>query len=118
MNLPEALGRGGDQAVVKQADQISYYGGKSQQVEKNTKVKARVKAQALQEIISSKEKVLVMGHRIPDVDSLGASVGIYRIAKSLDKNAQPAACAVSISPSATAARIAVEETVGTRVSET
>lgn len=82
-----ALGRGGDQAVVKTPENVTYYGGKSQQVEKNTKVKARVKAQALQEIISSKEKVLVMGHRIPDVDSFGAAVGIYRIARSLDKNA-------------------------------
>lgn len=82
-----ALGRGGDQAVVKTPENVVYYGGKSQQVEKNTKVKARVKAQALQEIISGKEQVLVMGHRLPDVDSFGAAVGIYRIAKSLDKNA-------------------------------
>jgi len=82
-----ALGRGGDQAVVKTPENVVYYGGKSQQVEKNTKVKARVKAQALQEIISAKENVLIMGHRIPDVDCFGAAVGIYRIAKSLDKNA-------------------------------
>lgn len=82
-----ALGRGGDQAVVKTPQDIIYYGGKSQQVEKNTKVKARVKAQALQEIVSSKERVLVMGHRLPDVDSFGAAVGIYRIAKALDKEA-------------------------------
>lgn len=82
-----ALGRGGDQAVVKTPENINYYGGKSQQVEKNTRVKARVKAQALREIISTKEKVLVMGHRIPDVDSFGAAVGIYRIAKTMDKKA-------------------------------
>lgn len=82
-----ALGRGGDQAVVKTPETVVYYGGKSQQVEKNTKVKARVKAQALQEIISAKEKVLVMGHRLADVDSFGAAVGIYRIAKSLDREA-------------------------------
>ena len=82
-----ALGRGGDQAVVKTPENIIYFGGKSQQVEKNTRVKARVKAQALQEIISTKDKVLVMGHRLPDVDSFGAAVGIYRIAKSLDKKA-------------------------------
>ncbi|MCR4990428.1 MAG: DHH family phosphoesterase [Lachnospiraceae bacterium] len=82
-----ALGRGGDQAVVKTPENVVYYGGKSQQAEKNTKVKARVKAQALQEIISAKEQVLVMGHRNPDVDSFGASVGIYRIAKALDKEA-------------------------------
>ncbi len=68
-----ALGRGGDQAVVKTPDSVTYYGGKSQQVEKNTRVKARVKAQALREIISAKEKVLIMGHRFADVDSFGAA---------------------------------------------
>ena len=82
-----ALGRGGDQAVVKTSDSVTYYGGKSQQVEKNTRVKARVKAHALNEIISSKDKVLVMGHRLADVDSFGAAIGIYRIAKSLDRKA-------------------------------
>ncbi len=82
-----ALGRGGDQAVVKTPENIVYYGGKSQQVEKNTRVKARVKAQALREIISGKENVLIMGHRIPDVDSFGAAVGIYRIATTLDRRA-------------------------------
>ena len=82
-----ALGRGGDQAVVKTPQNITYFGGKSQQVEKNTRVKARVKAQALREIISGKERVLIMGHRIPDADSFGAAVGIYRIAKTLDREA-------------------------------
>ncbi|MCR4755045.1 MAG: DHH family phosphoesterase [Lachnospiraceae bacterium] len=82
-----ALGRGGDQAVVKTTDQIIYYGGKSQSVEKNTRVKARVKAHALGEIIASKDRVLVMGHRNGDVDSFGAAVGIYRIAKTLDRKA-------------------------------
>ncbi len=80
-----ALGRGGDQAVVKSADNIAYYGGKSQQMEKSTRVKARVKAHALKEIISSKDNVIVMGHRIGDVDSFGSSVGIYRIARTLDR---------------------------------
>ena len=80
-----ALGRGGDQAVVKSADHIAYYGGKSQQMEKSTRVKARVKAHALREIISGKDNVIVMGHRIGDVDSFGSSVGIYRIAKTLDR---------------------------------
>ncbi len=80
-----ALGRGGDQAVVKSQDSIYYYGGKSQQIEKSTRVKARVKAHALREIISGKDNVIVMGHRIGDVDSFGASVGIYRIAKTLEK---------------------------------
>lgn len=82
-----ALGRGGDQAVIKTPDSITYYGGKSQQIEKNTRVKARVKAHALREIITSKDRVLVMGHARPDVDSFGAAVGIYRIAKTLDRKA-------------------------------
>lgn len=82
-----ALGRGGDQAVVKIPENVIYYGGKSQQVEKSTRVKARVKAHALKEIISVKDEVYVMGHRMGDVDSFGASVGIYRIAQALDKRA-------------------------------
>ena len=82
-----ALGRGGDQAVVKTPGNITYFGGKSQQVEMNTRVKARVKAQALREIISGKERVLIMGHRLADVDSFGAAVGIYRIAEALEKSA-------------------------------
>ncbi len=82
-----ALGRGGDQAVVKVPENVIYYGGKSQQMEKSTRVKARVKAHALREIISVKDEVYVMGHRMGDVDSFGASVGIYRIAKALDKRA-------------------------------
>ncbi len=80
-----ALGRGGDQAVVKTPENITYYGGKSQQVEKSTRVKARVKAHALKEIITSKDTVIVMGHRLGDVDSFGSSVGIYRIAKTLNR---------------------------------
>ena len=82
-----ALGRGGDQAVVKTPDSLNYYGGKSQQMEKSTRVKARVKAQALKEIISSKDKVIVMGHRMSDVDSFGAGIGVYCIARALDKKA-------------------------------
>ena len=82
-----ALGRGGDQAVVKVPENVIYYGGKSQQMEKSTRVKARVKAHALKEIISVKDDVYVMGHRIGDVDSFGASVGIYRIAKTMEKKA-------------------------------
>ncbi len=82
-----ALARGGDQAVVKARDQITYYGGKTQQVEKNTRVKARVKAQALRELVESKDKVVVMGHKLPDADAFGAAVGIYRAAKTLNKKA-------------------------------
>lgn len=82
-----ALGRGGDQVVIKDGNQISYFGGKSQQMGKSTRVKARVKAHALKEFMSSKDKVVVMGHKISDVDSFGAGVGIYRAAKSLNKRA-------------------------------
>ena len=82
-----ALGRGGDQAVMKTPQEITYFGGKSQQVEKSTRVKARVKAQALREIITVKEKVLIMGHRMADVDSFGAAVGIYRISTTLERKA-------------------------------
>ena len=83
-----ALGRGGDQAVVKDGDKIYYYGGKSVQMEKNTRVKARVKAHALKEYVETKEKVVIMGHSIGDIDSLGSAIGIYRIAKTLGKKAQ------------------------------
>ncbi len=82
-----ALGRGGDQAVVKTPEQIKYYGGKTQQHEKNTRVKARVKAQALRELMLTKDQILIMGHKIPDVDAFGAAVGIFRAAKTLDKRA-------------------------------
>ena len=80
-----ALGRGGDQVVIKNGDNISYYGGKAQQMEKATRVKARVKAQALKEFMSTKERVVVMGHKITDVDALGAAIGIYRAGKTLGK---------------------------------
>ncbi len=80
-----ALGRGGDQVVIKNGDTITYFGGKAQQVEKTTRVKARVKAQALKEFISTKERVVVMGHKITDVDALGAAIGIYRAGKTLGK---------------------------------
>ncbi len=80
-----ALGRGGDQAVVKSPDSIVYYGGKSQQIEKNTRVKARVKANALQEIITSKDKVLIMGHRLADADAFGAAVGVSCIARAIGR---------------------------------
>ena len=80
-----ALGRGGDQVVIKNGDKITYYGGKAQQMEKTTRVKARVKAQALKEFMSTKERVVVMGHKITDVDALGAAIGIYRAGKTLGK---------------------------------
>ena len=88
MGIDLALGRGGDQVVVRDGEDITYYGGKTQQVERNTRVKARVKAHALREIIESREHVIIMGHSISDVDSLGAAIGIYCAAKVLGKKAQ------------------------------
>ena len=82
-----ALGRGGDQAVVRTPDNTAYYGGKSQQIEKNTRVRARVKAQALKEILATREQVFIMGHRLGDIDSFGSAVGIYRIAKEMNREA-------------------------------
>ncbi len=82
-----ALARGGDQAVIKDKEGISYYGGKREQTSKNTRVKARVKAEALREFIAVKDKVIVMGHKITDVDSFGAAMGIYRAAVDLKKKA-------------------------------
>ena len=86
-SIDMALGRGGDQAVVKDSDKIQYYGGKAQQMEKTTRVKARVKAHALRELMESKDRLLIMGHRMADIDSFGAAVGIYRIAMSMNKKA-------------------------------
>jgi c-di-AMP phosphodiesterase-like protein len=80
-----ALGRGGDQAVLRTPENTFYYGGKTQQVEKNTRVKARIKAQALKEIVSQRDRVYIMGHRLSDVDSFGAAIGIHCICSALDK---------------------------------
>ncbi len=88
MAIDLALGRGGDQAVVKEYDRISYYGGKSQTVEKSTRVKARVKAHALRETLESRENVIIMGHSTSDADAFGAAVGIYCAARVLGKKAQ------------------------------
>lgn len=82
-----ALGRGGDQAVVKNSEAIRYFGGKSKTVEKNTRVKARVKAHALRELMASKDRVIIMGHKNMDIDVLGSSVGIWRIATHFNKKA-------------------------------
>lgn len=82
-----ALARGGDQVVVKNGKDISYYGGKREQTSRNTRVKARVKAEALREFMIAKDQVIVMGHRMADVDSFGAAIGIWRAAKTMDKKA-------------------------------
>lgn len=82
-----ALARGGDQAVIKDCNGIIYFGGKKEQTAKNTRVKARVKAETLREFITTKDQVIVMGHRIADPDSFGACMGIYRAAVGLEKKA-------------------------------
>ena len=82
-----ALGRGGDQAVVKKPDSVQYYGGKSNSKEKTTRVKARVKAHAFRELIENKDRLFIMGHKRMDIDCLGAAIGIWRIAVTLDKKA-------------------------------
>ena len=81
------LGRGGDQAVIRENEIYKFYGGRAQEVEKRTKVKARVVAHALENLIRDSNKVMVMGHTNPDIDSMGSSLGVYRLAKSLGKNA-------------------------------
>ncbi len=86
-SMDMALGRGGDQAIVKNPEKLSFFGGKSQSTERVTRVKARVKAQAFEELIDSKDKVLIMGHKNADMDCLGASVGVYRMITALDKRA-------------------------------
>ena len=83
--LDLALGRGGDQAVIQDGLRTRFFGGKSESTEKMTRVKARVKAHALQEIIDSKSRLVVMGHKITDIDALGAAIGIYRAAKAVGK---------------------------------
>ena len=83
--LDLALGRGGDQVVVKTKDNFSFYGGKSKAVEKKTKVKSRLIGHALREIINQSEDVLIMGHRYPDMDAMGAAVGIYDLCKACGK---------------------------------
>jgi len=82
-----ALGRGGDQVVIKNKEEVNYYGGKVQSSERNTRVKARVKANALRELIEAKETVLIMGHPLSDLDCIGAAVGIYVAASFSGKEA-------------------------------
>ena len=82
-----ALGRGGDQAVVRKEGKYAFFGGKTLELEKRTRVKARVISHALEEIIESSEKVMVMGHMNADIDALGSSLGIYRLAKEFGKEA-------------------------------
>ena len=85
--LDLALGRGGDQAVVKKINKIDYYGGRLQTVEKRNKGKSKIKAHAIKQLIDQSSKVIIMGHKKPDMDSFGASIGISRIAKNKGKEA-------------------------------
>ena len=78
-----ALGRGGDQAVIRTEGKYSFFGGRAQELEKRTKVKARVVAHALEELIEDAENVIIMGHQNGDIDSMGSSLGLYRFAKTL-----------------------------------
>ena len=80
------LGRGGDQAVIREDGKYQFFGGKVEEVEKRTKVKARIVAHALEELMAECEKVIIMGHTNPDIDAMGAALGIYRMATSLRKD--------------------------------
>lgn len=80
-----ALGRGGDQAVVKKGDKLSFFGGKTKEVEKRTKVRARVIAHALMDLVNESDAIFIMGHKNPDADCLGAAIGLYSIIKSTNK---------------------------------
>ena len=81
------LGRGGDQAVIRENGKYQFFGGKVEEVEKRTKVKARIVAHALEELISECKQVIIMGHSNPDIDAMGSALGVYRIAKTLKKDA-------------------------------
>ena len=80
-----ALGRGGDQVVVRSTDEISFFGGKTQRSEKTTRVKARVKAQALRELMLAQDRIVIMGHSLTDMDSFGATIGVFRAAAAAGK---------------------------------
>ncbi len=88
MAIDLALGRGGNQAVLKSGDKTYYFGGGARQVDRTTRVKARVKALALREIMVNRDNFIIMGHSIADVDCLGAAIGIYCAARQLGKRAQ------------------------------
>ena len=81
------LGRGGDQATIRENEKYLFFGGRTTEFEKRTKVKARIVAHALEELIKESEQIIIMGHKNPDIDAIGSALGIYRLAKSLDKKA-------------------------------
>ena len=85
--LDIVLGRGGDQAVIRENGKYQFFGGRTQEVEKRTKVKARIVSHALEELITEAKDVIIMGHNSPDIDCIGSGIGIYRLAKALGKDA-------------------------------
>ena len=91
-----ALGRGGDQAVIRKNGKFTFFGGRTQEVEKRTRVKARSVANALEELIEDAENVVIMGHQNSDIDALGSALGIYRIAKTLEKPAKIVSSTIGI----------------------
>ena len=91
-----ALGRGGDQAVVRKNGKYTFFGGRAQELEKRTRVKARSVANALEELMLESENVIIMGHTNSDIDSLGSSLGLYRFAKTLNKEAYVVSSSVGI----------------------
>ncbi|MCI3924766.1 DHH family phosphoesterase [Paenibacillus sp. TRM 82003] len=86
-SLDIALGRGGDQVAVKVGDRVSFYGGKSNAVEKRTRVRARVVSHALRDLIKESDHVVIMGHKIPDMDAIGAAIGMLKAAETFGKPA-------------------------------
>jgi len=85
-SLDVALGRGGDQAAVRNGQQLSFYGGRTNALEKRTRVRARVISHALRDLMRDSDKVIVMGHRMPDMDSLGACIGMLKAAQLANKD--------------------------------
>ena len=91
-----ALGRGGDQAVIRKNGKYIFFGGRTQELEKRTRVKARSVANALEELMLDAENVVIMGHTNSDIDALGSALGIYRLAKTLGKDAYIASGTIGI----------------------
>lgn len=86
-SLDIVLGRGGDQAVIKEEEKYNFFGGRTQEVEKRTKVKARIVSHALEELMKEANNIIIMGHSNPDIDCVGSGIGIYKLAKTLGKEA-------------------------------
>ena len=82
-----ALGRGGDQAIIRKNGKYTFFGGRTQEMEKRTKVKARIVSHALEELMQEASNIIIMGHSNSDMDAMGAGFGVYRIAKTIGKDA-------------------------------